>query len=149
MKSLLTFAMGVLALSCMMVNAEARGGHGDHYRGGWGGHHYGHHRGHHSRFSFNFGVPLGWGYGPHFGPRYFAPRYYPPYYVAPAPVIIQQEPTVYIQRQPVVVAPPVAAAPQAAVQWHYCPAPAGYYPHVQNCTQAWVAVDPASVAPPR
>ena len=39
--------------------------------------------------------------------------------------------------------------PQAAPQvWYYCPEPAGYYPYVQNCTQAWVSVDPRTVAPP-
>ncbi len=117
-----------------------RGHGGSHFgfgfsRGGYG-HGFGHHRRGYSRFNFNFGSPLWW------GPRH----YYQPNYYAPAPIIVQQQPAVYVQRPPVVTAPPVTpAAPQ--VTRYYCPNPAGYYPHVQSCSQAWIDVDPSTVAP--
>jgi hypothetical protein len=34
------------------------------------------------------------------------------------------------------------AAPAPAYYWYYCTNPAGYYPYVQNCNDAWMAVVP-------
>jgi hypothetical protein len=127
-KSVVAALVVALLLLFVAVGAEARGGHG-HY----GGHYRGHHGGHGSHFSFAFGAPLYW------GPRYYGPD---PFYYDRRPIIIREEPQVYIQREPTVV-----AAPSASV-WFYCPSPAGYYPYVPNCSQAWVSVNPTSVAPP-
>jgi hypothetical protein len=93
--------------------------------------HWGHHGGAH--FGLSFGDPFFW------GPSYYQP-YYAPNYYSPPTVIIEREPPVYVQRAP---APPT----QVAQLWYYCPSPAGYYPHVPNCTQPWVPVDPSSVPP--
>jgi len=77
-------------------------------------------------FGFYFGDPF------FYGPRY----YYPPYYYPQPPVVVQQQPPVYVERQ------------QATANlWYYCRQPAGYYPHVQNCSQQWIPVDPSSVPP--
>jgi hypothetical protein len=100
-----------------------------------GGHH-GHHGGHAS-FGFYFGGPLFYDPWPYYRP------WPPPYYYEPRTVIIEREPPVYIERQPV-----QAQAP-APTLWHYCPDPAGYYPHVPACNRAWVPVDPATLPPTR
>jgi hypothetical protein len=46
------------------------------------------------------------------------------------------------------------AVPPASVQaaapttyWYYCTSPAGYYPYVQSCNQAWIPVVPQSAPP--
>jgi hypothetical protein len=33
-------------------------------------------------------------------------------------------------------------APESAYYWYYCTDPAGYYPYVQNCGDAWMTVVP-------
>ncbi len=128
--------------------------HGD--RGGdWGDRGY-HHRDddrdwgyrYAGRSHTSFGLYLG---GPVYGDPFWNPRpwgYYPPYYYEPAPrtVIIEREPPVYIQRDPVVVNPQ-PSAPPAPQLWYYCQKPAGYYPYVPQCEQQWIPVDPASLPP--
>jgi len=93
-----------------------------------------------SRFDFYFGGgPMWW------GPRYYWPD---PYFYQPRTIVIEREPPVYIQRPQAVIQQPAAAPPAPASIWYYCPAPAGYYPYVQNCNSPWVNVDPRTVAPP-
>ena len=97
------------------------------------------------------GIYLG---GPVYADPFWGPPrwgYYSPWYYDPPPrtVIIEREPTVYIQRPaaapaPAPQTPPAPAAPQL---WYYCPSPAGYYPYVPQCQQQWVPVDPASLPP--
>ncbi len=119
----------------------------DHGGGHWGGHHGGgHHWGHggHSNFGFYFGAPLLWGSSyydrPYYPRSYYDRPYYPRSYYEPRTVIIEREPPVYVQR-------PATPPTQVAQLWYYCPNPAGYYPHVPNCSQDWVPVDPSNVPP--
>ena len=58
-----------------------------------------------------------------------------PYYYQP-PVVIRQEPQVYIERS----AP--QASPAAEAYWHYCNSPQGYYPYVKECPGGWMRVTP-------
>lgn len=94
------------------------------------------------QLGIGIGVPYGYGYGYGYGwDPFWGP---PPVYYAPrAPIVIERDPPVYVQRQPAAPAP--AAAPPTT--WYYCTKPAGYYPYVQNCSNPWVPVDPASVPP--
>lgn len=101
------------------------------------------------RVSTSFGLYLG---GPVYADPFWGPRpyYYSPWYYDPPPrtVIIEREPTVYIQRDEPPPAPaPQAAAPAAPQLWYYCPKPAGYYPYVPQCDQQWVPVDPRNLPP--
>jgi hypothetical protein len=75
---------------------------------------------------FNFGFP---------GYYYPAPYYYypPPYYAAP--VVIQNSPPVYVERND-------APAPEAQSYWYYCAATRGYYPYVKECPGGWQKVAP-------
>jgi len=140
-KLLVTAAVALLCQFGGMDDAAAdrgynrghHGGHG-HYRGyrGW--------RGPRASFGLHFGAPLFWGPDPFYRPYWGGG--YPGYYYPPRTVIIERDPPVYVQRTP--AAPP---ATQVAQVWYYCPNPAGYYPHVANCSQQWVPVDPRSVPP--
>ncbi len=92
-----------------------------------------------------------WVYG---RPYYYGPYAYPysyPYYgYTPTyypRVVVQEQPTVYVESQaPVAVAPPVPqapSAPQAQQQyWYFCQSSQTYYPHVQNCATPWQRVIP-------
>lgn len=122
MKKITALIFCGVVLGSLTANAEARGRHGHS----------------HSHFGVYLGAPV-W--------RAPVPYYrYDPYYYQPRTVIIEREPPVYIQRQPTYTTAPAApaAAPGAQV-WFYCTDPAGYYPHVQQCTQPWVSVDPRTV----
>lgn len=131
MKKLILIGLAAVALFGIAADAAARG---------WG--HHGHH-GHGGQFSLHLGGP-GW-WGPY--PYTVAPRPY--YYYEPRTVIIERQAPVYVERQPeVVVQAPATAAQAAPTVWYYCTNPAGYYPHVPNCTVPWVQVDPRTVAPP-
>lgn len=79
------------------------------------------------RFEFRGGVWVG--PGPYWGYPY---PYYNPYYAAP-PVVIQEQPPVYVQ-----------PAPQQEEQsyWYFCPNPKGYYPYVKQCPGGWLKVVP-------
>jgi len=73
-----------------------------------------------------------------FNPGYWQP-YAPVVMVQPAPVVVQQAPTEYIEQQQ---QQRVAAPPNLDPNfWYYCRDPAGYYPYVQNCA-AWQQVTP-------
>jgi hypothetical protein len=112
------------------------GGHygGGHYGGGhYGGGHYwgGHHGGGHSGNSFYWGGSIWLGPGYPYGPWYPYGWGYPyPYYAGP-PVVIQQQPPVYSQRE----------QPEPDY-WYYCQNPQGYYPYIKNCPGGWMKVVP-------
>ena len=73
--------------------------------------------------------------GPYWGPWYYPPPYYyPPYY--PPVVIERPAPPVYIEQSP-----PVAAEAKAGY-WYYCQSRGGYYPHVKECPDGWLKVEP-------
>ena len=55
----------------------------------------------------------------------------------PAPVVVQQSPPVYTERQD------AAPAPEAQSYWYYCAATRGYYPYVKECPGGWQKVAPA------
>jgi hypothetical protein len=94
----------------------------------------GRHPGHRAGVSFGARIVIGprpwWGLPARWGPAY-------PYYVAP-PVIIRQEPPVYIQSD---------TQPQQPYYWYYCQNPQGYYPYVQQCPGGWMTVVPPSTPP--
>jgi hypothetical protein len=95
------------------------------------------------------GVPVGgWGYGyggygygygwgrPYYGYGYGYPYPYAPYYAAP--VVVQQQPTVYVEQ-------PQAeqqAAQNPAGYWYYCNDARAYYPYVKECPAGWQRVAP-------
>lgn len=88
------------------------------------------HRGHSGvRLGIVIGAPIvGWHA---FYPRpYYYPAYYPAYY---PPVVVQPQPSVYIEQQ----------APQpAANYWYYCAGSRAYYPYVKECPGGWQRVAP-------
>jgi len=130
-----TAGLGVLLLAAGGVWDEAEADRGRRGRP----HH--HHHGFHGR---PFHGPRAF-VGPrlHVGPRvypyyshYYHGGYYygyaPPVVVTPPPVVVTPPPTSYVDREP------------ASQYWHYCQAPAGYYPDVQQCPGGWVQVPPRS-----
>jgi hypothetical protein len=128
-----------------------RRGDFDHYERGDNFYRQVAHRGHHGyRSRTSVGIYLG---GPIYADPFWGPPrwgYYSPWYYdsPPRTVIIEREPTVYIQQPAPAPAPaPQAQVPAAPQLWYYCPSPAGYYPHVPQCQQQWVPVDPASLPP--
>jgi hypothetical protein len=105
------------------------------WQGGYSGHghgygHYRHNRGHHSSFSFVLGAPLYW-------PSYYRPYAYRPYgWYAQPPVIVQQAPVTYVQRE----TPPATVATEE--YWYFCPDTRSYYPYTQTCPSEWLQVVP-------
>jgi len=96
-----------------------------HYKAGYG-RGWGHHgqRRHHYR-----------------GPRYhwkgsFVIPWYPYGYHVPPPVIIQNQPPIYVQPEQ-----------QEENYWYYCPNPQGYYPYIRNCDSGWMKVVPDATPP--
>ena len=67
----------------------------------------------------------------------YYPPYYPSYYYASPPVVVQQQPSVYVQQRPA-----------DTNYWYYCENPKGYYPYVRECPCGWLKVAPQP-APPR
>lgn len=154
------FALASTALLIMAMQASAappRHGGGDGYRAppaargypggypiarhGWNGGYRGPRVG--IYYGTGFGYRGAWNYGWGFG--YPAPYPYPFAYGYPvtyAPVVINSTPIAqtYIQQEPVVEAT-VQPAPTVNY-WYYCTQPAGYFPYVQNCNQAWMKVIP-------
>jgi len=105
------------------------------------------HHHHRSRVSigFHFGVPLAaFPYFPYYYPRHhyypYYPAHYHPYTPAhyPAPVVVQQQPTVYIE-QPA----PQVRPQQPAGYWYYCGDSRAYYPYVKECPAGWQRVAPS------
>jgi hypothetical protein len=78
------------------------------------------------------GVPVGVPYYGYYGYGAY-PYYYPPYY--PSPVVVQQQPTVYVEQQP-------ASQGQATGYWYYCGDSRAYYPYVKECPSGWQRVAP-------
>lgn len=127
----------VLLLAAAPSDARGRHGGGGHH-GGWhegGGHYYGYHG--HGYYGPGFVFDVGPWWGPSFwwGSPWYGPPYYPPYYYPP-PVIVQQQPQVYIERPP--------ASPEAGGYWYYCQSAGKYYPNVATCPEPWVKVPPRS-----
>lgn len=85
------------------------------------------------------GVWLGPGW---WGPQYYAPYYSPypyyPYYPPEPPVVIQQQPDIYLQPAP---------QQELPVYWYYCKDPQGYYPYVKQCPNGWMKVVPTPPGP--
>jgi hypothetical protein len=116
-----------LALAAAFAAAPASAGpprHGGHYHGG----------GARVVFGFNLGVPLGYPYAY----PYYPYRYYPVYgaYPYPAPVIVQQQPSVYVEQ------PQVQPSSPPAGYWYYCADARAYYPYVRECPAGWERVAP-------
>ena len=85
-------------------------------------------------------VVLGFNVGPYWGPGPFWGPY--PYYYYPAPVyypsvVVQQQPTQYVERND---------QPLQSGYWYYCEPSRAYYPYVKECPSAWKAVPPAPPA---
>lgn len=133
MKKLISTTLAALfAAGGMMVvstDADANGRH-------W-------HRG--ARVGVYIGAPVvaapWWYYNrPYYGYGYgYGPGYYPP-------VVVQEQPSVYIEQTPAEAPPaPLAQAPQLQQQqqyWYYCQDSKTYYPHVQTCASPWQRVIP-------
>ena len=124
----------LIAASSMMISSADAGANG--------GRHHRHHHHHGARLGFFVGAPLiaspwwhhnYYGYGPY---PYYAP-----------PVVVREEPTVYIEQtaQPAPQPAPQAQAPQQ--YWYFCQNTQTYYPHVQTCASPWQRVIPH--APPQ
>ena len=98
--------------------------------------HHGHHGHHGARVGVYIGVPF------LFSPWYYSRPYYDPYY---QPVIVREQPVVYVEQQPAAAWEP-APAPQAQAQqqqfWYFCQDTQTYYPHAQNCATPWQRVLP-------
>jgi hypothetical protein len=99
---------------------------------------------HRARVGVYIGAPIispYWYNRPYYYGGYgYGPAYYPP-------VVVQEQPTVYVEQQaPIAVAPApqVQAQPQQQQQqyWHYCQDTQTYYPHAQTCASPWQRVIP-------
>jgi hypothetical protein len=116
------------ALALVSTDADARTYHG-HGR---------------ARVGVYIGGPVFSPWRPYYGYGWGYPYGYPYYQ---APVVVQEQPVVYVEQQPdpaTQIAPAPSAAPQAQPQqyWYYCQDSKTYYPHVQNCTSPWQRVIP-------
>lgn len=87
----------------------------------------------HGHFQSRIFIGSGFWWG---DPWWWGPAY--PYYAAP-PVVVQEEPPVYIQQAP---------EPSPPAYWYYCQNPQGYYPYMKDCPGGWLTVVPPSNAPP-
>jgi hypothetical protein len=114
MKKSVSIAFVAMAIALAAVGPS-------HARGGSGHGHRGFHGHSHTRVFIGVGPVF---YGPYWDPYWWD---YPPYAVAP--VVVVPEPPVYLQRPP-------------QAYWYYCPSARAYYPTVQSCADAWVAVPP-------
>ncbi len=125
-----------------VVRPGYRPGYYPGYRPGWNVGYWG------PRAGWYYGSPGYWGYWGGWpyaaaawgvGATALAVSY--PYVTAPIVVNTVATPQVYIEQDPA----PAAAAPQAgtaASYWYYCTDPAGYFPYVKDCRQAWLKVVP-------
>ena len=140
-----TTLIGLVAIGSLVLASAAADAHQYHRGGG-------------ARVGIYVGsgiLAAPWIYG---RPYYYGPYAYPYAYAYPYPyygyaptyyprVVVQEQPTVYVESQaPVVIAPtaPQApSAPQAQQQyWYFCQSSQTYYPHVQNCATPWQRVIP-------
>jgi hypothetical protein len=106
-------AIAVLLALAWAVQPAFAGG-----RGHWHGH------GHGSRLSLGLHIGL---------PLAVYPYAYPHY--APMRVIVQQQPTIYIEQ-------PQPQQSHAAGYWYYCADARAYYPYVRECPAGWQRVAP-------
>jgi len=92
-----------------------------------------------SNYYYSGGIWIGPGWGPWWGAAwpYYYPYYSYPYYSTP-PVVIQQSPSEYIQRD---------QQPAETEYWYYCPNPKGYYPDIQRCPNGWIKLAPSEQPP--
>jgi hypothetical protein len=97
--------------------------HGGGWRGGWYG----------PGVGIYLGGPVYWGgWWPYaYGYPYAYPYAYPGYVPAYPPVYIEKN-----------------EQPAPTNYWYYCQEPAGYYPYVRECGQAWITVVPQNVPVP-
>jgi hypothetical protein len=87
-------------------------------------------------------VGVGIWLGPGWGPGWRGPNYYPSYYQyypAEPPIVIQQQPEVYVQPSP--------ETEKQQIYWYYCKDPQGYYPYVKRCPNGWMKVVPSPPTP--
>ena len=96
------------------------------------------HRHGHGHYGPRVSIGFGFGYP---GPYYYPPYGYP-YAYYPGPVVIERQPTVYIeQNPPPAMQAPVAPAP-ASAYWYYCTDSRAYYPYARECASGWQRVAP-------
>ncbi len=125
----LTTVSALSALALVSIDADARTHHGR------------------ARVGVYIGGPVIAPWRPFYGYGYgYGYPYGYPYYQAP--VVVQEQPTVYVEQQPDPsfagqAAPAPSSAPQAQTPyWYYCQDSKTYYPHVQTCTSPWQRVIP-------
>lgn len=145
------FAMVTSGLFLIGTQAWAEPPHGGGQYGGvvrnGGGSHYGsgHYGGHYDRGYYG-GRYRGWGgyWGPGIGIYYgglgFGYGLGYPYPYAPLVINAEPLPQVLIQQDPLIGAETLIERPTN--YWYYCTQPPGYFPYVQNCSQAWMKVVP-------
>jgi hypothetical protein len=143
-------ALTLLAIASSIPMAHGGGWYGGGYYGGWHGYHGGW-RGAYwgPGVGFYIGGPTYWGGWP-YAYNYPYGYGYAPY--APYTSYAVADPTVYVERQIDVSAPPARSNPSPPSAqgnpappptfWFYCTKPAGYYPYVQNCSKTWLPVVP-------
>ena len=71
---------------------------------------------------------------------YYYPAYYPTYY--PAPVVVQQQPAVYVEQPAPQPQPQPQVQQPATGYWYYCADSRAYYPYVKECPAGWQRVAP-------
>ena len=73
----------------------------------------------------------------HWGGVIVLKPWYPHGYYAAPPVVIRQQPPVYIEPEQ-----------RQSGYWYYCQEPQGYYPYVKSCPGGWMKVVPEVTPPP-
>jgi hypothetical protein len=59
------------------------------------------------------------------------------------PVVIQQSPPVFIERDPLPQAAPAPVTPPPpSGWWYFCPGAGAYYPYIRECPGGWQRVAP-------
>jgi hypothetical protein len=93
----------------------------------------------HSSFRGSVWIGPGWGgWGPWWWGSPAYPYYYPYYYSGP-PVIMQENPSEYVQQ-------PVPHTDEENY-WYFCPDSRNYYPYVKTCPSGWLKVVPPQAPP--
>ena len=123
-----TLARTCIAIGLVIILGSVANSHADG-RGGFRG--YGGYERHGGHGSVDVWIGPGW-WGPYYRPYYY------PYYQEP-PIIIEQQPEVYIESAP--------KTEQQQVYWYYCKKPEGYYPYVKQCPDGWMKVVPTPPKP--
>ena len=110
-----------LLLAASPADARSGGGHGGGHGHGGHGHFHGHGR------VFVGGGAWWWGPDPWWW-------YYPPPYYAYWPTVAVDQPSVYIERQPI--------APPTEQFWYFCQPAGAYYPNARTCAEPWIKITP-------